>query len=61
MPFLAPEYLLPSQWVLLIYFRRIGVHTAPKCGTEPVRYVTLHYRERRGAAQLRFVTETAPP
>ena len=32
---------------------RIGVHTAPKYGTKPIRYVTLHFRERRGAASLR--------
>ena len=32
----------------------IPVHTAPKCGTEHIRYVTLHYRERRGAASLRY-------
>ena len=24
---------------------RIGVYTAPKCGTEPIRYVTLHFRD----------------
>ena len=27
----------------------------------PIRYVIFHFRDRRGAAQLRFVTETAPP
>ena len=37
---------------------RIGVHTAPKYSTKPVRYVTLH---RRGARQVRSVTEIAPP
>ena len=26
---------------------RIGVYTAPKYGTEPIRYVTLHFRDRR--------------
>ena len=33
---------------------RIPVHTAPKCSTEPVRYVTLPFRDRRGAASQRF-------
>ena len=36
------------------------VHTAPKYGTKPIRYVTLHFRERGGGAHLRFVTEMAP-
>ena len=26
---------------------RIGVYTALKCGTEPIRYVTLHFRDSR--------------
>ena len=29
-------------------------HTAPKCGTEPIRYVTLHFRDWHGAASLRY-------
>ena len=37
---------------------RTGVHTAPKYSTKPIRYVTLH---RRGARQVRSVTEIAPP
>ena len=36
---------------------RIPVHTALKCSTEPVRYVTLPFRDRRGAAQRRSVSE----
>ena len=32
---------------------RIGVHTPPKYGTKPIRYVILHFRDRRGAASLR--------
>ena len=24
--------------------------TVPKCGTEPIRYVTIHIQDRRGAA-----------
>ena len=34
---------------------RISVHTALKSGTEPIRYMTLHFRDRRGeAASLRY-------
>ena len=32
---------------------RIPVHTALKSDTEPIRYVTLHFRDRRGAVSLR--------
>ena len=31
---------------------RTLVHTAPKCGTEPIPYVTPQFRDRRGAASL---------
>ena len=53
-PVLTHEYLLLLQRVprpppLPIY----GVHTAPKYGTKPIRYVTLHFRDRRGTALLR--------
>ena len=33
---------------------QIPSHTTPECGTEPIRYVTLHFRDRRGAATLRY-------
>ena len=39
--------------LLLIHFcytGRIPVHTVPYCGTEPIRYVTLYFRDRCGAA-----------
>ena len=32
---------------------RIGVHTAPKYGTKPIRYLTLHFRDGCGEASLR--------
>ena len=53
-PVLTREYLLPPQWVprppsVPIY----GVHTAPKYGTKPIRYVTLHFRDRRSTALVR--------
>ena len=31
---------------------RTGVHTEPKYGTKPIRYVALQFRGRRGAASL---------
>ena len=34
--------------------RLAEVHIAPKCATEPFWYVTLHFRERRGAASPRY-------
>ena len=37
---------------------RIPVHIAPKCGTEPIRYVMLHFQDRRGAALLRYKNRT---
>ena len=39
---------------------RVLLHKKPKCGTEPIRYVTLNFRDRRSdisATQLRNVTE----
>ena len=58
-PVLTPEYLLPSQWVpvlaptyLLPGTGRLGVHFAPKHGTEPILYVTLHFQDRRGTASF---------
>ena len=33
---------------------RISVHTALKSGTEPIRYMTLPFRDRRGEASLRY-------
>ena len=41
------SYLFTSATV------RIGVHIAPKYGTKPTRYVTLHFRDQRGAVSLR--------
>ena len=31
---------------------RISVHTALKSGTEPIQYMTFHFRDRRGAPSL---------
>ena len=41
------SYLFTSATV------RIGVPIAPKYGTKPTRYETLHFRDQRGAASLR--------
>ena len=51
---LAPTYLLRgrAEWII--------VHTVRKYGTKPIRYVTLHFRDRPGVAS-RSVTEIAPP
>ena len=40
--------------LLHIHFRNGSkpVHTIPNCGSEPIRYVTLHFRDQRGAASL---------
>ena len=42
--FIPRSYLLTSAMV------RIAVNFAPNCGTEPIRYVTLHLGDRRVAA-----------
>lgn len=33
---------------------RIPVHTAPACGKDPNRYVSLHFRHQCGATSLRY-------
>ena len=38
---------------------RVGVHTPPKYGIKPIQYVTLHFRDRRGAASLRHKNRAA--
>ena len=38
---------------------RIPVYTTPKSGTEPIGYVKLHVRDRRGAASLSYRNRTA--
>ena len=57
-PVLTPEYLLPSLFVpgsLFLFTSatgRTGVHTALKYGSNPIRYVTPHFRDWRSAASL---------
>ena len=45
----SPRSHLPTSATV-----RISVHTALKCCTEPIRYMTLHFRDRRGEASLRY-------
>ena len=73
-PSLNRSELVPNPWIFTsvsVDFRplfylftsttvQIPVQTALKCGTEPLQYVTLHFRDQRGAAQPRSVTEIAP-
>ena len=44
----------PRYYLFTSATGRISVHTAPKYGTKPIRYVTLHFLDRT-------VTEIAPP
>ena len=39
---------------------RILVHITPKCGTEPIWYVTIQFQDRRGAAFIPYRNRTAP-
>ena len=53
----------PNNWTLegscyrksTLYSVGIAVHTASKCGTQrSIRYVTLHFPDRRSAASIRY-------
>ena len=50
--FIPRSYLLTSAMV------RIAVNFAPNCGTEPIRYVTLHLGDRRVAASPLYRNRT---
>ena len=43
----------PRSCLFIFATVRIPVQTAPKCGTKPMRYVTLDFRDERGATSLR--------
>ena len=49
----------PRFYLFISATGRIGVHTAPKCGTKRIRYVMLHFRDRRDAASLRHRNRAA--
>ena len=42
----------PHSYLFTSATGRIGVHTTPKYGKKPIRYVTLYFRDRLGAASL---------
>ena len=44
----------PRSYLFIFATVLIDVDTAPKCLTEPIRYVMNHFRDRRGAASLRY-------
>ena len=43
-----------QSWLLFTHccYGPNTLHTTPMCGTEHTRYVSLHYRDQRGAATL---------
>ena len=49
----------PRSYLFTSATGRIGVHTAPKYGAKAIRYVTLHFQDRRGAASLRHRNRAA--
>ena len=59
-PILTPKYLLPSRWIPVLfptyslllrseYSMIVPIHTTLKRSTELIRFVTLLFRDRRGA------------
>ena len=44
----------PRSFLFIFATVLIDVDTAPKCLTEPIRYVMNHFRDRHGAASLRY-------
>ena len=50
---------MPTQKVILYYgLQRHKTHIAPECDAQTIRYVTLHFRDRRGEALLRYKNRT---
>ena len=50
---------MPTQKVILYYgLQRHKTHIAPECDAKTIRYVTLHFRDRRGEALLRYKNRT---
>jgi len=48
-------YFRPSSFQSRSYFFTSTVRAcSPKCDTEPIQYVTLYFRDQRGAASLRY-------
>ena len=44
----------PRSYLFIFATVQIPVQTEPKCGTKPVRFVTLDFRDERDAASLRY-------
>ena len=49
----------PRSYLFTSATGRIGVHSAPKYGRKLIRYVTLHFWDRCGAASLRHRNRAA--
>ena len=48
----------PRSYLFIFAKVLIDVDTAPKCLTEPIRYVMNHFRDRCGSASLRYSNRT---
>ena len=48
----------PRSYLFIFATVLIDVDTAPKCLTEPIRYVMNHFRDRCGSASLRYSNRT---
>ena len=50
---------MPTRKLILYYgLQRHKTHIAPECDAKPIRYVTLHFRDRRGEALLCYKNRT---
>ena len=50
---------MPTQKVILYCgLQRHKTHIAPECDEKTIRHVTLHFRDRRGEALLRYKNRT---
>ena len=50
---------MPTRKDILCYgLQRHKTHIAPECDAKTIRYVTLHFRDRRGEALLRYKNRT---
>ena len=50
---------IPHSYLFTSATGRIGVHTVSKYGKKPIQCVTLHFRDRRGAASVRHRNRAA--
>ena len=47
----------PRSYLFTSSTGHIGVHTALKYGTKPIGYMTVHFRDRRGAGAISVTDE----